>query len=211
MVICCVLLVAGEASAAVKLKLRPTIADMCPTATSWGGITSCLAKHGTAKLLRKHQGARLVRWTGGKDGDAMMLLYVERNGGWQIGGQDRDYNRDSQLLAFEPITVGKRTGYRIEIGRASPLPLLIDGISPVDAELRTKESLFCGGDSRRCAGVTTSCEVLVRGSARFAFRGTIVIEDDTVHVKGDRSKASEHCDLSEGELLDWAPPRPPSW
>jgi hypothetical protein len=201
MVFCCGLLLCGEASA-VKLTVKPTIAQKCRSARTWGGLTSCFARHGSAKVVRTHKGARLVRWTDNTGGADMMLLYVERKEGWQLGGQARPYNRNVQLLAFEPVTVGTRTGYRIEIGRAEPLALVIDGISTVAAELRTKQSLFCSGDGPFCANATSSCEVLVRGKARFAFRGTLAIEGDTVHVRGDRSKAGEHCQFADTVLMD---------
>jgi hypothetical protein len=180
----------------------------CPKGKTWNVVMSCLAKHSTPKVTREVKGAKLVtllQKTGtGQMADNGVLLYVARAGGWQIGGRFETYGGEYMVLDLVPITVGKRNGYRLDLGQASPFTLMVDNVSPVQALLRVRRSMFCSGDSYACPEATTACEVTVNGLAWFAFRGTVAIREGTAIVDGDRDRAGPHCSASQKVYLGWA-------
>jgi hypothetical protein len=200
------LFAASDAAARKLVVMDPPMVRACPRAKTFNLVMTCLAKHGTAKLVRDLRGAKLVRLeqASGRWVDATLILYVERRNEWQIGGLHRSYGaNESQLLAFEPVTVGKRTGYRIELGSTSQFTYMVDGITPVPADLRTQRSLYCSGDNYRCADVMSLCDVTVGGRTWHTFRGTLSIAENMVVVKGDRSRAGPSCNASERVYLGW--------
>ena len=200
------MLVAAARDADAKLVMDPPMVRKCPGAKAWDGVAACLARHGLAQVLRQVAGARLVRFveTGSRQ-ESGLFLYVERKGAWQIGGHWPAYG-DYQLLGFEPLTIGGHKGYRIDIGQIQPFAFVVDDVSPVLAVLRMRHTLFCSGDDYTCPDAVSACEVLVRGNARFAFRGVLAIEGTSVSVTGDRSKAGEQCSVQPRVYLGWSQP-----
>lgn len=186
----------------------PPTVRACPRGKTWGAVMGCLSKQGTVKVVKEVRGGKLVRLTqpaGRGYTNGTVVLYVERKGEWQIGGLHQSYG-EFEILGIEPLTVGKHAGFRIDVGQVSPYNYSVDNISPVSAQLRTRQSLFCGGDSYSCAAAVTSCEVSVGGRGWFVFRGTIAIADNAVLVKGDRSRAGTQCAVSEKVYLGWTQP-----
>lgn len=198
------LAIASDASAEFVV-LDPPIVRTCRAANTWDRVAACLAKHGPVKLLRQLKAVRLVAvTTPGSTVDATLLIYIQREGEWRIGGQMRSL--DYRLLGFEQLTIGHHVGYRLDVGQVSPFTLVVDGVSPVQALLRTKQSVFCSGDSYECTPAITACEVLVRGNVVAAFHGALTIEDVAVRVSGDRGKAGDHCAAPPKVYLGWSQP-----
>jgi hypothetical protein len=208
LVIFCVLALASGTARALVI-LDPPMVRRCPSGKTFDAVTSCLAKHVTVKVVRQLPNARLLalseKTAGGQLVETGLLLYVQRKQEWRVGGYWRGYG-DYQLLAFQPLTIGKHAGYRIDVGHASPFMYLVDNLSPVRATLRMKRVLFCSGDSYGCPDVTTLCEVLVHGSAVAAFHGSLAIEDNAIAIKGDRSKAGAHCNVAPRTYIGWRQP-----
>ena len=129
---------ASTASARRLVISDPPMVRKCPRAKTWPLVMSCLAKHSTPKLTREVKGAKLVTlWQKSSDGkliDHGVLLYVERNGGWQIGGRFETYGGEYAVLGFAPLTIGKRTGYRLDIGQVTQTTVMVpdpgEAISP---------------------------------------------------------------------------------
>jgi hypothetical protein len=209
MLICVAILMTASAADARRLVIsEPPMVRKCPKAKTWNLVMSCLAKHSTPKLTKEVKGAKLVTLMQ-KSGTTMIdngvLLYVERNGNWQLGGRFETYGGEYSVLGLSPITVGARSGYRLDLGQASPFTLMVDNVSPVAALLRIRRSMFCNGDSYACPEVTTSCEVTVNGMAWHTFRGTIAIQEGgIVVVDGDRERAGPHCSTTQKIYLGWA-------
>jgi len=181
----------------------------CPKAKTWDLVMACLAKHSNPKLNREVKGAKLVtlyeKAGTSKPVDNGVLLYIERDGHWQIGGRFETYGGEYTVLGLSQLTVGKRTGYRLDLGQASPFTLMVDGVSQIQALLRIRRSLFCSGDSYVCPEATTSCEVTVDGLAWHVFRGTLTIQEDSIAmVDGDRERAGPQCATSQKVYLGWA-------
>jgi len=180
----------------------------CPKFKTWGQVMTCLGKHYTPKVTRDVKGAKLVTLMTKPEPripaiDNGVLLYVERNGNWQIGGRFETYGGEYAVLGLAPLTIGKRTGYRLDIGQVTPVTVMVDSISPVTATQRIRRVLFCGGDSYACPEVTTSCDVSVEGSAWYLFRGTLGFEDNVVTVTGDRDRAGIYCNINPKIYLGW--------
>jgi len=179
----------------------------CPRAKTWNLVMSCLAQHATPKLSREVKGAKLVTlWSKGGTGpmtDNGVLLYIERNGQWQIGGRFETYGGEYAVLGLSTVTIGKRTGYRLDIGQATPVTVMVDAISPVQGTQRMRRSMFCSGDSYACPEAITSCDVSVNGNAWYVFRGTLGFEDNAVNVIGDRGRAGQQCNVGQKVYLGW--------
>jgi len=200
--LCLVVLLGGEASALVIMD--PPMVRKCPKAKTWAGVATCLGNHGTVKVMHTLKGARLVSLTQRQDGrtiDGGVFLYVERGGEWRIGGHWAG-GSEYQVLAFEALTIGKQVGYRLDIGQASPMTVMLDGQYPVRGLMRQKRSLFCSGDHYGCPDATSTCEILVRGNALYTFRGSLKIDGNIVYITGDRSKAGP-CAPTDRMFLGW--------
>lgn len=208
--ICVAILMTAGATDARRLVVRdPPLVRKCPGGKTWNQVMSCLAKHTTPRLRREVKGAKLVtlmQKTGSNAPvDNGVLLYIERDGAWKIGGRFETYGGEYTVLGLSPITVGKRTGYRLDLGQASPFTLMVDGVSPIAALLRTRRTLLCNGDSYACPEVTTACEVTVDGLAWHAFRGTLSFQEGGIAVvEGDRERAGPNCPTNQKVHLGWA-------
>ncbi|MBA2545032.1 MAG: hypothetical protein H0V17_35645 [Deltaproteobacteria bacterium] len=207
--ICFAIVFAASAVDARLVISEPPMVRKCPKAKTWGLVMSCLAKHSTPKVTRELKGAKLVTLfqKAGSNAtvDTGVLLYIERDGHWQIGGRFENYGGEYTVLGLSALTVGKRTGYRLDLGQASPFTLMVDNISPIPALLRVRRSLLCSGETYACREVTTACEVTVNGLAWYVFRGTLTIQEDSIAVvDGDRDRAGAHCAASQKVYLGWA-------
>lgn len=201
-------LVASTADARRLVISDPPMVRKCPKGKTWTAVMSCLANHSTPKVTRTIRGAKLVtlfeKSGNGQQIDRGVLLYVERNGGWQIGGRFETYGGEYAVLGLAPVTIGKRTGYRLDIGLVSPLTLIVDNVSPLPAQMRTRRAMFCSGDSYACPEAVTTCEVTVDGQAWYAFHGTLSLEPNAAVVEGDRTRGGPHCQPTQRVYLGWA-------
>jgi hypothetical protein len=207
--ICLGILFAASGADARRLVIQdPPMVRKCPRAKTWNLVMSCLAQHYTPKLAREVKGAKLVtllQKTGnGTLIDSGVLLYVERNGVWQVGGRYETYNGEYAILGLSPVTIGKRTGFRLDLGQVVTTTIMVDAVSPVAATLRLRRSMFCNGDSYGCPEVTTSCDVSVDGKAWYVFRGTLGFEENIVTVTGDRERAGPNCNVNPKIYLGWS-------
>lgn len=183
---------------------EPILVRRCPRFNSWGKVMSCLNQHYKAKLTRELPGAKLVTLYQKVDKpvDTGVVLYVERGGTWQIGGRFEGY-AEYALLGLSRVTVGRRSGYRLDIGQVSPISVMVDGVSTVTGEQRMHRTLFCSGDSYACPEAVSSCDVSVGGQAWFVFRGALRFEENIVNVDGDRERAGPYCAVSSKVYLGW--------
>ncbi len=196
---------AGTASAKLVI-MDPPMARQCPKAKSWPLVMACLKKHGKVELLRDLKTGRVVKLTQTPD-DVTILIYVPRKREWRLGGLHRMYGR-STILDMKTIKVGKRGGFRLDIGHEQPTTVMVGNISPAMALIRNRIAVFCSGDSYSCTETKTSCEVTVEGRTWFLFHGDVEIGDNVVHVKGDRSRAGPNCATGEKFYLGWTQPHP---
>ncbi len=209
LIVLAIVVSASTASARRLVISDPPMVRKCPRAKTWPLVMQCLAKHATPKVSREVKGAKLVtlmqKSSGGKLIDHGVLLYVERNGQWQIGGRFETYGGEYAVLGFAPLTIGKRTGYRLDIGQVTQTTVMIDAISPVQATQRLHRVMFCSGDSYACPEAQTSCDVSVNGNAWFVFRGNLAFEDNNIAtVTGDRERAGGYCGGNPKVYLGWA-------
>jgi hypothetical protein len=120
-----------------------------------------------------------------------------------IGGRLETYGAEYRLLGVEPVVVGKKAGYKLELAQASPFTFMVDNITPVPAQLITRRAMFCNGDSYHCPEAMTVCEINVEGKAWNLFRGTLEYEENAINVKGDRSRSGVHCNVGAKTYLGW--------
>jgi hypothetical protein len=185
----------------------------CTEAASWDAIGACLKKASyTSTQLRAGATWKLLEVEAQRDptstirrrrhvGERLLTLYVHQPARrtWVLGGHVSVSGVDYELLAAEQTKIRKHDVWRIDLGQAmtTPAPML-DG-HPVPSLLRHNRTIYCNGTSPYCSEVFTACEVLVRGRAWFAFRGTakLVDGDTAIHIAGDRRRAGDVCRMPE--------------
>lgn len=201
-----VLIASADARAKIVI-MDPPVVRNCPRAATWDGIDKCLHKQGTPTVMKSFPTARLVHLEqvqGSNRYDGGVLLYIQRGNQWQLAGLYENRGGDYDLIGIEPLTVGKHSGFRIDFGQTYRSAIQPDGVTNVPAVFTTRLTMFCGGDSWRCTEVVTSCDVIVRGGALYSFRGKVDIEDNIIHVRGDRSHVGSFCAAPEQEGLGWS-------
>jgi len=200
-----VLFAPADARAKIVI-MDPPVVRQCPHGASWENVEACLRKHGTPTVLKSLPAARLVHLEqvqGATHYDGGMYLYMQRGKEWKLAGLYENRGGDYDLIGIEPVTVGKHTGFRVDIGQQYRSAVQPDGVTSVPAVFASHIAMFCGGDSWRCTEVITSCDVLVHGGAVYSFRGKLDIEDNMIHVRGDRSHVGSFCAVPEQEPLGW--------
>jgi hypothetical protein len=199
-------LLATSARADMLVIEEPGIYYQCPTGKSWDEVTKCLKKHGRPEIVKSLSGAKLVRLDQQENGqwvDGGLYLYIEANKAWKVAGAWFGRGSDYELLDFKPLTVGKHTGHRIDIGQAQALWVQLDGVTAQQAVRRSSQTLFCGGVRNDCTTAMTNCEVLVRGGAFWTFRGVMKVNGNEVSIEGDRKNAGPFCTQAEKVFLGW--------
>jgi hypothetical protein len=184
---------------------EPPMVRRCPKFRAWNQVMTCLNQHYTAKLTKEVKGAKLVTlFTKNTPAvDSGVLLYIERGGNWQLGGRYETYGGEYSVLGLAPVTIGKRSGYRLDLGQVTPVSLMVDATASVMATQRLHRAMFCTGDSYHCPEATVACDVLVEGNAWHVFRGTLSYEENIVNVAGDRDHAGPYCNVSPKTYLGW--------
>jgi hypothetical protein len=199
-------LFAQTASAKRLVIEEPGMYYACPSGKTWDAVKTCLEKHGRPAVVKQIAGARLVRLDqqeSGKWVDGGVYLYVETKKEWKVAGGFFGRGTEYELLDFQPLTIGKHTGYRIDIGQASPLWVQLDGITTQVATRRAYQTMFCSPNNNYCTQTVRTCEVLVRGKAYWAFRGAMKLNGNEVTIAGDRRLAGPFCAQSERVFLGW--------
>jgi hypothetical protein len=207
-VACLVLASSATASARVKILIEPVVVRRCSHAASWDRVEKCLAALGQATVVRTLPHARVVEMTKRHDGEVDLggvYLYVERDKEWHLGGMYGNNGGNIEVLAAEAITHNHHHGFRLEIGEVQRTFVSLDDIGAVPAVLSQVQVLYCSGDNWRCTSVVRACDVIVRGAAKWSFRGKIVVDDNELRVVGDRSNTGASCMVPERNLLGWSP------
>lgn len=201
-----VLVSVAETADARRLVIsEPPMVRRCPKFRGWNQVMTCLNQHYNAKLTKEVKGAKLVTlFTKNTPAvDSGVLLYIERAGSWQLGGRFETYGGEYSVLGLAPITIGRRTGYRLDIGQVTPVTMMVDAITPVTATQRLHRAMFCSGDSYQCPEATVACDVSVDGNAWHVFRGTLSFEENLVNIAGDRDHTGLYCNVSPKIYLGW--------
>ena len=197
-------LLGGTAAAERLVIMEPPILHKCPKGKTWDAVAKCIAKHATVNVVKTLPKAKLVHvgqpGRGRRDGG--LYLYVERGGQWQLGGVHQTWS-PHDVLGFQTQTVGKHTGYRIDVGQNMPTAVMIDDVTHATAVLRSSFSLFCSGLTHHCVTAMRACEVYVRNQLRFVFRGTFDLDAQSVNIKGDRTRGGPHCNAPPKVYLGW--------
>lgn len=190
---------------AVKMVVAPVI-SRCRQKPSWPAVEKCLTDVGIKPIsvVRELRGAKVVQSS--RTESPGVYLYVERAGKWNLAGMHEPGSSELEVLSAAPVTVGKHTGYRIDLGVVSRDDVVPDGVTIVPALVRKEVSLFCNGESYYCTDVMTSCDTIVRGQALWTFRGKLSVSDHGVRVAGDRRLAGLLCSVEEDNPLDWPEP-----
>ncbi len=200
------LLLAVPAHAKELVIEEPSQYYVCPKGKTWDEVAKCLRQHGRPEIVRTLAGAKLVRLDqrdGDKWVDTGLYLYVAQKTGWAAAGNFQGGGTDYELLDLAPLTIGKHTGYRLDIGQATPLYVQLDGVTTSLALRRGTYTLLCNGIDGTCLFVTRNCEVLVHGNAYWTFRGAMTIDGNEVKVAGDRGYAGPFCSQAERVFLGW--------
>ncbi len=212
MALAIVLATAGSVDARMVRRRDPPVVEACRSRKDWPEVARCLDKLGSFTIERSLARARLVRvWIDDPDAvgaemktDAGVYLFVQqKDASWRIGGMFARRMNDT-VLALAAVTVDRHVGYRLDVGTLQRTPLSLDAAPPVDASIRTLTSLYCYGKDYGCIEVQTSCEVMSRGKALFAFHGTVRLEGGDVVVQGDQSLAGSVCASTPRFSLGWA-------
>ena len=193
-VLALLLATAGTASARRKRVVHiPTIGELCPGGAEWDKVTACIKRQSPFKLLRDESGVKLVQIAENSRFSGLYIYTHDKQ--WKLQGEIR-LHQAHDLLAFERVTMGKRSGFRVDVGTSTPSAITIDGETTLPAVFRYKLTSLCFLNSY-CMQMTTSCDVLLRGKAYYAFRGKVVYERGQIKVVGDRSNAGQYCQQAE--------------
>jgi hypothetical protein len=197
-------LAATDASAK-RVVIEPPVVRSCRTGKTWDDVTKCLAKLGTPELARSLPGARVVwlkkppgSWIGGG-----FYLYRQRDGQWALSGM-WESSGQSLLLGTVPLTIGRHTGYQLDIGQAFTAAMPVDAFVGRIADVRMRHAVFCPGNHWTCIDMVTACEVGFAGHVVWTFRGTVTIDGDFAKVAGDRRQAGPLCNVVERLYLGWS-------
>jgi hypothetical protein len=195
LVVIALLLVTTSSASPRRVVHIPTISELCPGGESWDKIGECIKRQAPFKLLRDEENLKLVQIDepyrfGG------LYIYTHPKQ-WKLHGEVRLY-QPHEVLAFDRVTFGKRSGYRIDVGISAASSVSFDGETSVDMLIRQKLTNLCF-DNSYCMQVTTACDVFVHGKAYYSFRGKVVYENRQLKIVGDRTNAGQYC--AQGELL----------
>jgi hypothetical protein len=179
----------------------------CPKGLAFTDVTRCLAKNAHVQPVGSIVGARLVRLDiPDRPTVNKLMLYAEANGAWRIVGEWT--LRDLTVVDFQALTLGKHTGYRIDVGQAFDVTVNVENAdtqAPLSRPglVRTSTSLFCGSAALGCDRIMTDCEVLVRGKALWMFHGQLKVEGKRITVDGDRRHTGSWCTAPGNLFLRW--------
>src|SRR5258705_12297075 len=110
--------------------------------------------------------------------------------------------QEHDVLGIEHVTFGAHKGIRFDVGLSTPLAFSTDGETTMQGLLRQQQTLVCFDGSWGCLQATTSCEMLLRGKAYYAFRGTLSYANKQLQVIGDRSRTGNYCTSPEIVVQD---------
>lgn len=201
-------LVAGVARADL---VRPELVPVrfCTRGHTIDKIEACLKKLGNPVLVHTFADARLYRLVmrkgHGASVDVGLSLYVHRGDVWRLGGTYEARGLDYDVLAAEPLVIGKHAAYRIDVGEwFHGVAAVGDHHTRVPALLAHHQVMLCSGNTVHCDDATIACDVLVRGAAVWTFRGVLQIVGSRVDIVGDRSHTGPQCEPEVALDLGWA-------
>jgi hypothetical protein len=204
LLVACAIVVAMGLSSPRRAEARrvvhmPTLAELCPGNAEWTKVTECMKRNAVVfKLVRDEAEIKLVHVTG-QSRFAGLYVFMHRKQ-WQLRGELHMY-LEHDLLRFEPVKLGKHTGYRLDAGIAMATSHSLDGETSVPAVLRQQLTLVCFDDSG-CVQVMTSCDLQLHGKAFYSFRGKLEYSAHQLKVVGDRRNAGTYCQQPELVLSD---------
>lgn len=177
----------------------PTLAELCPGNGEWNKVAECVKRQAPFKLLRDEAKLKLLRIDADRRHFGGYYIYTYDKQ-WKLYGSLPQYQA-ADMLAFEPVTYGVRSGYRVDIGVSAQSGISLDGETTIPAEMRYRMTALCFGGGY-CTQFMTACDVLVRGRAYYTFRGKLWYENKQLKVIGDRSRAGPSCVQHEVVMVD---------
>src|SRR5690348_1249056 len=108
-----VLLVLLAASADARRVVHiPTLSELCPGNGEWDKVAQCIRRQSPFKVLRETDDLKLVRI---EQGGRLNGIYLYRHTKqWSLRGSLR-LDDEADMIGFERITLGARTGYRLDV------------------------------------------------------------------------------------------------
>lgn len=198
-----VLVFAADAAAKIVI-MEPPIVRQCRDGKTWAAVEACLKPIGALTIERTLPNAKLVRVvdrSATPPADQGVYLYVQEAGGWHIGGMYE--GGDYTVTNLGSVTIGKHTGFRIDVVQVARFRSSLDGVTPIQTTTTTRRSLFCAGDQYSCPDATTRCDVMVKGKVVLTFQGRIEIVPNEIHVIGDRDYGGTACTPEGRVFLGW--------
>ncbi|HEY5925468.1 MAG TPA: hypothetical protein VIV11_27475 [Kofleriaceae bacterium] len=193
MIVIALLLASVSPASSRRVVHIPTIGELCPGSAEWDKVATCIRRQSPFKLARDEVGVKLVQIAEGSRFAGLYIYTLDKQ--WKLQGEMRLYQAHD-LLQFERVTMGKRTGFRLDVGTAMPSAISVDGETSMPAVFRYKLTSLCFVNSY-CMQMNTACDVLVRGKAMYSFRGEVVHEGGKIKVVGDRSNTGAYCQQPE--------------
>lgn len=202
----CLVLLSSTARAERLVIEEPGMYYACPKGKTWDEVAKCLKQHGRPAMLKELPGAKLLRLDQQENAkwvDGGIYLYTEAKGGWKVSGSFFGRGTEYELSDVKTLTIGRHTGYRIDVAQASDLYVQLDGLTTQRATRRAYLTLFCSPNTTYCTQAMKSCEVLVHGAAYWTFRGEMKLNGNEIAIPGDRRSAGPFCSQAERVFLGW--------
>ena len=180
------LVCAASTNASPRVVHTPTLRSLCPAVAQWETMQTCIGRLAKPAIVRELGDAKLLRIPAGNQFTGL-YLYRRHNSMWSFAGNLR--LDDFEVLAFETTL----QMIRVEVG--SVMPTVVRDLA-VEGTVRRTFLMVCSQKIADCEQVVTSCDMMVRGKAIWAYRGRPTVIAGKLHITGDASELAGDCGVS---------------
>jgi len=195
----------GEAKPS-PMPMRPDPLEPCRIGKTWPAIQACLNTHGSGTTLAELDDARIVAFftrTGQPDARHFegTYLFAKRGDHWAlvstVGMDDH-----TSIERFEHVTVAGHDAYHARERLERTLPASTPDGVPLIGQLVMRSELYCAAAASYCARVTSACDYIVDGNARWSYRGEVAIAGNALTISGDRSHTNPLCNTATVDRVE---------
>jgi hypothetical protein len=122
--------------AEARMIMMPSVPRSCPGSSTWQATLDCVARFGTARILRTQGDARLVQLRA-HEGDfrtSGLYLYVHAKKRWRVGGMY--LAAKASVLGFSTPTYDHQKLFRIDLVYAANDEIVVDEVTSRNAFVR---------------------------------------------------------------------------
>jgi hypothetical protein len=197
--------VTAPADAKRMIRRDPPVVRNCSNGPSWDAIATCLRGLGRFTILQDIEHAKVVRveLAGGKTFSYTgTYLYAKATAGWQLSGE-LERNDAAKYELLEDLTLNGHRGFHLKEHSTQPIAAFKEDQTFELGLIVQRHEVFCPGAGGYCTPITTACDVMFDGNARWSFRGELKLTKNEVDIIGDRSHVQSYCSVPEHVYIGW--------